>query len=44
MEGFTILSALAFLILVLDVAAVAFGVESRESFIDERRRPSFDRP
>ena len=43
MEGLTLILAIMFLILVLDLAAVAFGVESRGSFIDERR-PSFDRP
>lgn len=42
MEGFIILLGPAALILILDVAAVVCGAESRESFMDERLRPSFD--
>jgi hypothetical protein len=42
MEGFTILLVMAFLLLILGVAAVAFGVDSRESFVDDCFRPSFD--
>ena len=43
MEGFMMLLGLAFLLLILDVAAVAFGAESRESFVDERFRPTSGR-
>jgi hypothetical protein len=42
MDGFLILLVMALALLILDMAAVAFGVESRESFVDERFRPSFD--
>ena len=42
MDGFLILLVMPLALLVLDVAAVAFGAESRESFVDERFRPSFD--
>jgi hypothetical protein len=40
MEGFLILLGMAALLLILDVAAVARGAKSRESFMDERLRPS----
>ncbi len=42
MDGFLILLTTVFALLVLDVAAVAFGAESRDSFVDDRLRPSFD--
>jgi hypothetical protein len=40
MEGFTVILVMALLLLILDIAAVTLGVDSRGSFVDEHFRPS----